>query len=100
MFGGVDGTDWQDALWHEAVGPSSAPWQPGRADIPGANTHGTDVVESTQKEHFSFILDVGWAGAGSPDARMADGQPGALLEHGRVALFDGAHAPNGGVFLF
>lgn len=98
MFGGVDGTDWQDALWHEAVwheavGPSSALWQLGRADIPDANTHGTDVVDSTQKEHFSFILDVGWAGGGSPDARMADGQPGALLEHDQVALFERSPCP-------
>jgi len=99
MFGGVDGTDWQDALWHRAVGPSSAQWQPGHAQVSEANARGTDIVEATQKEHFSFVLDVGWAAAAIPDARMADGEPGVSLEHDRVALFDAAHAANGGAFL-
>ena len=90
MFGGVDGMDWQDALWQRAVGPSSAQWQPGRAEITEPNAPPGADVGSTQKELFSGVSDIGWAGVG---------EPGAPLEHDRVASFDLAHATNGGVFL-
>jgi peptidase M10/serralysin-like protein/Big-like domain-containing protein/matrixin len=55
-------------------------------------------MSKTQTE-LSFITDVGWTGVGSPDARMVAGEPGAFLEHDRVASFDTAHASHGGAFL-
>ena len=56
-------------------------------------------VESTQKELFSVVSDVGWAGVTGAVASMVNNDPGALLEHDRVASFDAAHALNGVVFL-
>jgi hypothetical protein len=94
-----NGADSQDGLWHDAVGPSSPQGQPGHAEILEANALPAANVGSTQKELFSLVTDLGWAGIGNPDGRMVDGEPGAFLEHDRVASFNVAHAPNGDAFL-
>jgi len=52
---------------------------------PAANNAKGGAGRPTQKEFFSLVADLGWAGVGNPDARIVDGEPGALLEHDRVA---------------
>jgi len=86
--------------WHDAIGPSSPQGQLGHAEILEANTLlGANVGSSPQKDLFSLVTDLGWTSVGNPDARMVDGEPGAFLEHDRVASFDMAHASSAGAFL-
>jgi hypothetical protein len=99
MSHGVYEADWQDRLWHDVGGSASAHPQLDRAEtsagdaLPGAN------VGSPQKELFSLVTDVGWAGVGNPDVQMVYNEPGAFLQHDRMALFDMAHVSSGGMFL-